>query len=235
MLFLVNSSGVPSVAKFLHMSNASAPATPSLSMSRTYQNFPTPQAPGTTSGAYTIVATNLGVSAITFNSMSINGPDFSISSSNCGSSLAAGANCRINVVFHPTTAGQFKETLTITDSDPSSPQLIQLTGTGTGLQFSATSFNLGTVVVGTTGSSKATLTLTNVGSTPITFTSLVYSNPEYRQDPSSTCGSSLAASASCIIYISFTPSTTGTRTGTLVITDSDPSSPSTISLTGSGQ
>ena len=234
MLFLVNSNGIPSVASFINISNPNPSAPPNLSLSRTYLPFSTPQAPGTTSGALAIVATNLGTSTITFSGTSVNGPDFGVSSSNCAS-LAAGATCKINIVFHPTKPGSFSEVLTINDSDSSSPQLVQLKGTSGGLAFSTTSLNLGTVTVGTTGSTMGTVTLTNMTSSTISFTSFNFSDSEYSLDSSSTCGSSLTASANCVLNVDFTPTKTGTHAATLVVTDSDSSSPTTISLTGVGQ
>ena len=231
MLFLVNSNGVPSIASFIRLSNSGTTRS-GLSLSTTSVMFG-PQAVGTASQAITVVVTNVGSTAVTFNSMSVNGPDFAVSNT-CGSSLAPGSNCNINVVFQPTVAGTLTETLTINDSDPASPQLVNLKGSAGSLQLSATSFNLGTVLVGTTGSKRATLTLTNVGSSPITFTSWTYSDPEFTTDHASTCGTSLPASSSCTVYIDFTPNTSGTRTGALTISDSDVTSPTIISLTGVG-
>jgi DNA-binding beta-propeller fold protein YncE len=49
-----------------------------------------------------------------------------------------------------------------------------------------------------------------------------------------TCGSSLAISATCNINVTFNPTEVGARSATLQVTDSDPSSPQTAALTGSG-
>jgi subtilase family serine protease len=48
---------------------------------------------------------------------------------NCGSSVAAGANCTIAVTFSPSVTGQLSGTLQIFDSAPNSPQYLNLTGT----------------------------------------------------------------------------------------------------------
>ena len=48
------------------------------------------------------------------------------------------------------------------------------------------------------------------------------------------CGASLAAGANCAISVTFTPSTGGTRSGTLTITDNAAGSPHTVTLTGTG-
>lgn len=48
------------------------------------------------------------------------------------------------------------------------------------------------------------------------------------------CVPSLPASASCQINVTFTPSASGARSATLQVTDADPSSPQTTSLSGTG-
>src|SRR5260370_14022597 len=48
------------------------------------------------------------------------------------------------------------------------------------------------------------------------------------------CVSSVGALSSCRISVTFKPTATGTRTGTMVITDSAPGSPRAINLSGTG-
>jgi hypothetical protein len=47
-------------------------------------------------------------------------------------------------------------------------------------------------------------------------------------------GLTLAAGASCTMSITFKPTNTGTRSGTLIVTDNAPNSPQTASITGTG-
>src|SRR5439155_725314 len=49
-----------------------------------------------------------------------------------------------------------------------------------------------------------------------------------------TCGSSLAAGATCTIGVTFKPATTGAAAATLAVTDSATGSPQTAALTGAG-
>jgi hypothetical protein len=60
----------------------------------------------------------------------VNGGQFSMSSKNCGTSLAVGATCTINVVFSPRGRGAQTGTLQVSDNAPGSPQTANLTGTG---------------------------------------------------------------------------------------------------------
>jgi hypothetical protein len=46
------------------------------------------------------------------------------------------------------------------------------------------------------------------------------------------CGTTLASSATCQIFVTFTPTATGSRTATLSVSDSDASSPQTSTLSG---
>jgi len=87
------------------------------------------QAVGTTSTPQTVTLTNTGKSVLTISSMKATG-QFGMTST-CGSSIAAGANCAINVTFSPQTKGPKGGTVTIRDSASSKPQMIELSGTGT--------------------------------------------------------------------------------------------------------
>jgi hypothetical protein len=50
----------------------------------------------------------------------------------------------------------------------------------------------------------------------------------------STCGTSIAAGASCTVSVRFTPTASGTRTGSLTIASNASNSPATVALTGTG-
>jgi hypothetical protein len=50
--------------------------------------------------------------------------------SNCGASVATGANCAISVKFTPAQTGARNASLQISDDASGSPQIISLSGTG---------------------------------------------------------------------------------------------------------
>ncbi|HYM79487.1 MAG TPA: choice-of-anchor D domain-containing protein [Candidatus Dormibacteraeota bacterium] len=101
---------------------------------------------------------------------------------------------------------------------------------GQSVTVSPTSLSFGNQAVATTGIAK-NVTLKNGLTTSITISSIAVSG-DYSQ--TNTCGSSLAVGAKCTISVSFTPTTTGSRTGTLTVTDNASNSPQTTSLTGTG-
>jgi hypothetical protein len=90
------------------------------------------------------------------------------------------------------------------------------------------SLTFGNQVVGTTSSSQ-TLTLTNNQSTALTNISISPTGDFAETDK---CGTSIPANSSCTINVTFTPTTTGTRTGTLTVNDS--AGTQTSNLTGTG-
>lgn len=78
--------------------------------------------------------TSAAVSGLTISFAGSNPGDFQASSNTCGTSLAAGASCAINVDFAPTATGARSATLTVTDSaadSASSP----VSGTGDDFQL----------------------------------------------------------------------------------------------------
>lgn len=101
---------------------------PLMSLSGTSLIFAAQQV-GTTSAAQHVTVTNAGNAAMNISSIVSSG-DFA-QTNNCGTGLAAGASCTLNVTFTPTATGTRTGALTITDSAAGSPHSIQLSGTAT--------------------------------------------------------------------------------------------------------
>ena len=192
---------------------------------------------GLTSPVKKVTLTNIGTTAMTISSIAVTGAeaaDFPETATTCGSSLAAAASCTVSLTFKPSTTGARSASLTVTDNAAGSPQQVPLSGTGTTAELTPTSLSFGKVTVGTT-SSVMTATLKNVGTTAITITSITLAGldpGDYAQ--TNGCASSLAASASCTISVTFKPTTTGARSAILKVTDSAAGSPQTVPLSGTG-
>jgi hypothetical protein len=193
---------------------------------------------GGTSASQSVTLTNNGQAALDITSIVLGGADASSYdfANSCGSTLAAGANCLIHGHFAPTVDGLLTGTITITDNASGSPQTISVSGTG-GLPtatLSATSLSFGTVPVGGTSASQS-VTLTNNGQAALNITSIVLGGADASSyDFANSCGSSLAVGANCSIHGHFGPTTTGTLTATITITDNASGSPQTIALSGTG-
>src|SRR5260370_16006660 len=94
---------------------------------------------------------------------------------------------------------------------------------------SPTSLTFASQTTGTTSAAQ-TVTLSNTGNAALTITSSIAASGDFAE--ANTCGSSVAAGANCTIGVTFTPTASGTRTGTLSITDNASGSPQTVIRTG---
>jgi sugar lactone lactonase YvrE len=85
---------------------------------------------GTETVSQTVTLTSSGNTALHIASVSVTG-DFRETDNCASATLAVGDSCGIAVSFLPTAAGSATGTLTITDDTADSPQMVNLTGTGT--------------------------------------------------------------------------------------------------------
>jgi hypothetical protein len=186
---------------------------------------------GNTSSPETVTLTNVGTTALGITSIGISGQV--TKTTTCGTSLQPGAKCTISVSFAPTSDGVQSGKLTVVDSGGT--QTVTLSGTATPLKFTPASVNFGTIKVGTKSAAKS-VTVTNVGATTLTLTSIVIggTNAGDFAIASKTCGSTLAAGATCTVSTTFTPTATGARSGNVTINDNDPITPQKILLSGTG-
>src|SRR5206468_12443031 len=113
-----------------------------------------------------------------------------------------------------------------------SPQVVTLTGSSVSPQvtLSPGSLTFGSQLVGTTSLAQ-TATLTNTSKGNVNNI-VIAATGDFSQ--TNTCPSTLAGGASCPISVQFAPTTTGSRTGAVKVTDSAPNSPQVLSLSGSG-
>ncbi|HEX4319689.1 MAG TPA: choice-of-anchor D domain-containing protein [Acidobacteriaceae bacterium] len=195
---------------------------------------------GSTITAPAATLTNGGSAALTISSIAITGTgaaDFA-QTNTCGGSLAAGASCSITVSFKPLSAASFTAAVSVTDNATGSPQAITLTGTGTAAAAPAVSLTPPALTfsaqTGTTAAAQVA-TLKNTGNAALTISNIgiTGANPsDFAQTNS--CGSSLAAGASCNISVTFTPASVATFAASLSVTDNATGSPHAVALTGTG-
>jgi hypothetical protein len=193
---------------------------------------------GTSSTAQTITLTNSGNAALGITSLAVSGTNASdfAETNNCGSSVAAGANCTISVTFKPAAAGTRTAAITLTDSATGSPQTVSLTGTGaaSAVSLSPTTLSFGSEAVDEVSTSQV-VTLTNTGNASLSVSGLAFTGANAGDfAEADTCSPAVAAGGTCTIAILFTPAASGTRTAALSITDNASGSPQSVSLSGSG-
>jgi len=186
-----------------------------------------------------VSVTNTGTSTLSISSIMVGGLNASqfVFSNTCGATLTVGASCVIHGHFQPTATGPMTAMVTITDSDTTSPQTIALSGTGvtSSITLSPSSLAFAATTVGTSSVSEQ-VTMTNVGSSPLTVSGIAVTGTNASSFVfGNNCGASLAIGASCTIHGHFAPTATGLVTAFVTITSSDPGSPATIKLSGTGQ
>ncbi|PYV35143.1 MAG: hypothetical protein DMG22_03330, partial [Acidobacteria bacterium] len=193
---------------------------------------------GTTSSAQAVTLTNTQSTALTLTSIAFTGAnsgDFA-QTNNCGTSVAAGANCTINVAFTPAALGTRSATLTVTDDATNSPQTASLSGTGVppAVSVSPISLSFGTQSLLVT-SAPQNVTLSNTGFGPVAISGVAITGTNAGNfAQTNNCGSSLAVGASCTISVTFTPSSMGNESATLMISDNAGDSPQQVSVAGTG-
>jgi hypothetical protein len=97
-----------------------------------------------------------------------------------------------------------------------------------GATLSTISLTFGSQSVGVT-SAPQTVTLFSNGTAPLHITEISASGDFTETD---NCKKGVAAGSTCTLNVTFTPTASGTRTGTLTISDNAGGSPQTVSLTG---
>jgi hypothetical protein len=195
-----------------------------------------------TSAAKTVTVSNNGTTAVTMGAITLTDTtDYTISANTCpasGKTLAGGANCAISVEFNPATTGAKRGTVVVNDSDPSSPQLIGLSGTGTStLSLSTNSVTFATTAVGSTsGTTKITVTNNTGGSVTLSATPLTFTGPFANNTGTTTCTADLviANKGTCIIGVEFKPPAVGYASGSVAISDATQTASAALQGYGTG-
>jgi hypothetical protein len=186
-----------------------------------------------------VTVTNTGNLPITFTKYTLS-TTFGMWSDGCtGQTLAPGTTCTDYVYFSPTAAGTISGSLNLTDNAPGSPQKVTLGGTALAatseLEFSQTTVSFGNVIVGNS-SGQYTVNLINRGTDAVTINTIALAgaDPGDYSENDSCAGGNLPANSICQIYLTFSPTATGSRTATLTETDTGSGGPRSVSISGSG-
>jgi hypothetical protein len=191
------------------------------------------QGVGTSSATRTVTIGNPSVTPFHISSIAATGPYSQ--NNNCGAAVLPKETCAINITFMPVGAGAGNGAITLTDSTQASPQLIPLGGTGVNgpfLHASPSRLSFASPAVGT-ASSPQTVALSNTGNAALALSGISITGAaaaDFQQ--TNTCGSSIAAGATCNVSVTFKPSAAGTRLALLSVADNAPGSPQTIPVGG---
>lgn len=171
---------------------------------------------GTASAAQNVVLTNFGNAPLDIANIGITG-DFA-QSGTCGSTLPGGSSCTISVTYTPKATGPETGKVTITDNAFRGTQVVALTGTGTApvAGISPASVTFEPQLINTTSGGQVVF-LSNTGTGPLSFSGPgIATSGDFAQ--TNDCGAAVAPAKSCAITLTFTPTATGPRTGSLSVT-----------------
>lgn len=206
------------------------------------------QTAGTTSAPQQVLVTNTGGVPLQISAVAVTA-DFTNDGTCGGASIAPGNACIIEVRFAPTNTGAENGTLTISGNLPTGQITVPLTGTGTAeaaitltpssLCFQATlvgqitSAPCGSGAPSAPGTSQPgqSIVIANTGGTTATLNPISISGDFAIVNDG--CGASLAASDSCTVSVTFTPTASGNRMGVLTVAGS--TGAQTAQLSGTGQ
>lgn len=196
---------------------------------------------GHTSAIKTVTLTNNQSTTLNFGFLA--SPDYTTvgSGTTCLASLAAGAKCNIAVTFTPTANGSINGAVTISNATGYSPQLVSLSGTGSGgatapLTFTPATLSFNSQSVGTTSPAKS-VTVKNASTASLTVQSLLaWGDFTASATGAKPCGANvvLAAGASCTVSVTFSPAqgASGAINGGVAITDTAAVSPQILDAKG---
>jgi hypothetical protein len=209
-------------AGIIFTSAAASPATLSFSS----------QPEATESAPQLVTVSNSGTVALTISSVTASG-DFSETDHCTSAPIAPGASCAVNVSFTPTQTGTRTGVLTVFGNVAGGQLTAALSGMATAPQsvvLTPLQLSFAPTLVGQSAMAQD-VTISNTGNTIATLTSESVSGDF--AITANTCGSSLAANYGCTISIGFTPTASGSRTGSFTVVDS--AGTQTAQLSGIGQ
>ncbi len=188
---------------------------------------------GAKSAPRMVALKNNGTISLTIRSIHASG-EFQVSDT-CGSSVPAGATCKVSVVFEPKSAGIHTGQIAFVDAASDKPQLIELSGSGTVAKVSPSTLDFASQKIGSK-SAPQSVAVTNKGSTSISFESinLAGANAGDFSESNSCTGRSLPPGNACAVNVVFMPKKAGVRTALLYLNLQGTVSPQPVTLSGTG-
>ena len=190
-----------------------------------------------TSSVQTVTVINMGSAPLDITEITPPSSDFTDSNDCVGTVAPSGGTCTINVSFTPAATGTVTDQFTITDNAPGSPHTFTVTGSGVTQATAVTVAPTRLTFPNTNVSSKSaaqTVTITNTGTATLNITGIATTG-DFSQ--TNTCGAKLNVlnvGESCVVSVVFAPTASGSRAGSLSISDNATGSPQSVALSGNG-
>lgn len=195
------------------------PPAAALTLDKSTVNLGTPGVNG--SGMATVTVTNTGDAASGAVTLTTSA---GLTATGCSGPLAAGASCTISISATPTDACGFTGTISISANPgtvtPLVVSIITLVGTPIPLRVAPSTIELGPIPLGFPVPPIEITLSTTCG---VTALSLVASSPDVSIDQeNTTCTSTLAPDASCVVVVDFLATTVGSKSDAIVISGGGP-------------
>lgn len=169
----------------------------------------------------TIQVKNNGTASVTISQVAVTGAGFSASGMTLPATLTPGQSGNMSVQFAPQAAGNASGTVSIVSNAPNSPATVALSGTGTAatstMSFSPASLSFGNVNVGSAATQN--LQISNTGNSSVTVTQVTGSGAGIAISGIAT-PLTIAPSQSVTLSVQFAPTTSGTTSGSVTVTNS---------------
>ncbi len=215
--------------------------TPTASLAPTTLAFPATVV-GQQSVSQGVTMQNTGPVSMTISNVSLSGinpADFVETSDACtGAVLNTGQFCTVQVAFKPQAPGSRAAVLSFSDNAPGSPHQVSLSGFATqpAASLTPTSLAFPDTPVGQT-SPQQPVTMRNVGTAPMSISSVVFSGSnaaEFQKVSDGCTGATLNPNTTCVVQVTFRPNVAGPKFASLTFSDNAPGSPHQVSLSGRG-
>jgi len=183
----------------------------------------------------TIQISNPGNGVLTITQANVSGSGFSTTGLPLPLSINPGLTSTFNAQYQPAAAGSASGSITIVSNAATSPNVVALTGTGVAateiLTLSTNAVSFGNVTNGT--SSTQTVTVTNAGNSNVQISAITVSGTGYTLSGAS-APVTLTPLQKLTFSVIFSPTATGSVSGSVTVTSNATGSPAAITLSGSG-
>jgi hypothetical protein len=202
------------------LKGGSAGAASQLSLSTTALNFGNVLVNGNATQAVTLK--NSGTSDVLVSQIGVTGGAFSVSGVTVPVTISAGQSMALQATFAPATAGTVTGAITITSNAQNATTIVALNGSAVAASYtmslSPTSVNFGNVNAGS--STAQNVQLANTGNSSVTVTQVAASGAGISVSGMAT-PFTLAPSQSVTLAVKFAPTTGGTTSGSVTVTNND--------------
>jgi Cep192 domain 4/Abnormal spindle-like microcephaly-assoc'd, ASPM-SPD-2-Hydin/HYDIN/CFA65/VesB-like, Ig-like domain len=186
-----------------------------------------------TSSSQAVSLLNSGASSLTISQATISGNGLSVSGLPLPQTLGPGQSTSFAIVFSPATTGSVTSSLSVASDATNSSLLIPVSATGVQplISISPSSVSFGSLTIGLTNTQM--ITVTNPGSANLSVTQEAGPSPGFSLS-GLTFPLTIAPGKSSSFTVGFSPTTSGTLSSSITLVSNAPTSPSLLTLSGSG-